>query len=54
MSGTFFPNNLFFKKGLEKAGEEKIVQNVQTEPKGYPKLYVDTARVKFVHSEKNN
>ena len=25
-------------------GWEKVVQSVQTEPKGYPKLYIGTAR----------
>ena len=29
------------------------MQNGQTEPKGYPKAYKGTTRVKFVRSKKN-
>ena len=40
------------REALPYRGWEKVVQSIQTEPKGYPKLYIGTARGE-VCAEKN-
>lgn len=46
---AFFVPDYFYAVAV---GIGKIVWNVQTEPKGYPKVYKGTSRVRFVHSKK--